>query len=137
LSKKIKKNPNSLKRKSSISGFSESALTIRSLQNSLNKLSDQFKSLKDEDFYLKHRLKNKFLINSEKNSQNFINDRYLINFIDNDSSNLNYLYKNLNHRPKVSDFSFRENMIDSIAKEAILIFKNHKEFKIPKSKKIH
>jgi hypothetical protein len=136
MSKKVKKNQNSHKGNSSIINKSDSSLTIRSLQKSLNKLSDQFKSLKDEDFYLNHRLKIKILTNSEKNLHNFISDRYLVNFINNDSSALDYLYQNLNHRPNVSNFSLGQDMVELIAKEAILVFKQYNESKIPKSRQI-
>ncbi|MHA1984717.1 MAG: hypothetical protein ACW967_10205, partial [Candidatus Hodarchaeales archaeon] len=59
MSKKTKNSQTRSKSKSSISNYSNSSQTIRSLQNSLNKISDQFKFLKNEDFILKHRLKSK------------------------------------------------------------------------------
>ena len=81
--KKGQKNPTS---KLSSTTSSESHLTIRSLQNSLNLISNQFESLKDEKFILKQRVKSKIFANSETNAKNMINDHHLKNFINSKTS---------------------------------------------------
>jgi hypothetical protein len=137
MSKKTKNSQTRSKSKSSISNYSNSSQTIRSLQNSLNKISDQFKFLKNEDFILKHRLKSKKFTNLENDLQKVISDNYLISFINNVSSSKNHLFQNLNHRINLPNFSLKQDVTELIAKEAIVIFKNYKEFKIPKSKQIN
>jgi hypothetical protein len=82
-------------------------------------------------------LKSKKFTNLENDLQKVISDNYLISFINNVSSSKNHLFQNLNHRINLPNFSLKQDVTELIAKEAIVIFKNYKEFKIPKSKQIN
>lgn len=103
-------------------------LTTQLLQISLNDIEREFRELEEKKLILKHKLKTSLFSQKEKNQKNFMNIKYLSNFVNNKALDDSDLYKNINLVINIFEHNINKKLIDGIAKKAISIYMDQIKF---------